>query len=121
MRVVSGEKTAFAYSDEIGFAPLLEAARATRAIGRQGGNGTAALVKQGQGRALYQPVDPLASLNATQKKVALLEKKSRRLRARWTRVWCKSWPVWPRNTTLFILRATMAIAPPMCARWCACR
>ncbi|GGP23342.1 metalloprotease TldD [Silvimonas iriomotensis] len=80
VRVVSGEKTAFAYSDEIGFAPLIEAARATRAIGRQGGTGTAALVKNGTGHALYRPVDPLASLDEGAK-VALLEKLERAARA----------------------------------------
>src|SRR5450755_4675724 len=36
VRAVSGEKTAFAYSDEISFAALDDAATATRAIARQG-------------------------------------------------------------------------------------
>ena len=36
VRAVSGEKTAFAYSDEIGLQPLMDAAKATRSIARQG-------------------------------------------------------------------------------------
>src|SRR5215210_7046524 len=37
VRAVSGEKTAFAYSDDISVPALSQAAEATRAIGRQGG------------------------------------------------------------------------------------
>src|ERR1700675_1529922 len=36
VRAVAGEKTAFAYSDEISFSALDDAAAATRAIARQG-------------------------------------------------------------------------------------
>ena len=39
VRAMSGEKTGFAYSDEILLPALLEAARAARAIAREGGNG----------------------------------------------------------------------------------
>ncbi|WP_255987939.1 metalloprotease TldD [Chitinolyticbacter albus] len=85
VRAVSGEKTAFAYSDDIRLNPLLEAARATRAIGRQGGNGTAVIARPGNGHALYRPIDPLASLNEAAK-VALLEKLERAARALDTRV-----------------------------------
>ncbi|SMC24706.1 TldD protein [Andreprevotia lacus DSM 23236] len=80
VRAVAGEKTAFAYSDDIGLDPLLEAARATRAIGRQGGNGTVAVPRTGSRHDLYVPVDPLASLNEAAK-VALLEKLERAARA----------------------------------------
>ncbi|KAF0814396.1 Metalloprotease TldD [Andreprevotia sp. IGB-42] len=80
VRAISGEKTAFAYSDDIGLNPLLEAARATRAIGRQGGNGTAIVSKGGVRHSLYAPVDPLASLNEAAK-VALLEKLERAARS----------------------------------------
>src|SRR6266852_2162549 len=38
VRAVSGEKTAFAYSDEISLPALEDAAKATRAIARSGGN-----------------------------------------------------------------------------------
>ena len=39
VRAVSGEKTAFAYSDDISLPALQSAAEATRAIARQGGEG----------------------------------------------------------------------------------
>ncbi|WP_148716802.1 metalloprotease TldD [Chitinolyticbacter meiyuanensis] len=80
VRAVSGEKTAFAYSDDIRLNPLLEAARATRAIGRQGGNGTAVIARPDTGHTLYRPIDPLASLDEAAK-VALLEKLERAARA----------------------------------------
>ena len=74
VRAVSGDKTAFAYSDEISLEAIRDAAGATRAIARQGGNGTAAAVRHQRGAApmLYRGVDPLASLPDEQK-VRLLE------------------------------------------------
>src|SRR6187455_3773954 len=39
VRAIAGEKTAFAYSDEISFHALEDAARATRAIGHAGQSG----------------------------------------------------------------------------------
>jgi len=76
VRAVSGEKTAFAYSDDITFNALQSAAQATRAIGRQGGAGSTAIARRGELRALYAPQDPLASLSAPDK-VALLERLER--------------------------------------------
>jgi TldD protein len=80
VRAVSGEKTAFAYSDEISFDALQDAARATRAIAAAG---QTRVVKAGSRRLpapLYAAVDPIASL-AAEAKVALLEKLERRCRA----------------------------------------
>jgi len=73
VRAVSGEKTAFAYSDDISLAALQSAARATRAIASQGTAGSAAVARRGDPLALYAPQDPLASLDA-QSKVKLLER-----------------------------------------------
>jgi TldD protein len=73
VRAVTGEKTAFAYSDDISLDALSQAADATRAIARTGQNRSVPVTAQGAGRNLYQPVDPLASLPDPQK-VALLEK-----------------------------------------------
>jgi TldD protein len=87
VRAVVGEKTAFAYSDEISEAALLEAAQATRSIARQGA-GKIKLARQMQlqgGRALYLPNDPLASIDATAK-VALLERVEKMARAKDPRV-----------------------------------
>jgi TldD protein len=72
VRAVSGEKTAFAYSDDISVPALESAAYATRAIARQGGAGTTRVAKRTQGRELYLPQDPLGSL-ADPDKVRLLE------------------------------------------------
>ena len=75
VRAVSGDRTAFSYSDEISRAALRDAASAVRSIGRQGA-GTAALVSgmsRLDTRALYLPEDPFQTLSATEK-VALLEK-----------------------------------------------
>ena len=80
VRAVSGEKTAFAYSDDIGLAALESAARATRAIARQGQSGRARVVKRATGHNLYTPHDPIASLQ-DQNKVALLERIERRARS----------------------------------------
>lgn len=87
VRAVSGDKTAFSYSDEISERALLEAAAATRTIGRQGA-GTArvaATVLASAGRSLYLPQDPLASLDAAAK-VNLLERIERMARKKDPRV-----------------------------------
>jgi TldD protein len=88
VRAVSGEKTAFAYSDDISFEALQAAAQATRAIGRQGGQGGGAVGRRGELRALYEANDPLGSLDAPQKVALLerLERAARRLDPRITQV-----------------------------------
>ncbi len=85
VRAVSGEKTAFAYSDEISLAALRDAAAATRAIARQGGSAKPGAIRRGSGRELYQSLDPLASL-PDEVKVRLLEKLEQLCRARDSRV-----------------------------------
>src|SRR5436853_943127 len=69
VRAVSGEKTAFAYSDDISLPALISAAEATRAIARVGATGGVQVVKRGTGRQLYAQRDPLPSLK-DQDKVA---------------------------------------------------
>jgi TldD protein len=80
VRAVSGEKTAFAYSDDISLAALESAALTTRAIARQGKSKTAPMLKAGKARELYLPHDPIASLDAASK-VALLERLEKYARA----------------------------------------
>jgi TldD protein len=80
VRAVSGEKTAFAYSDDISLTALESAARATRAIAHQGQSGRTQVAKRATGHTLYVPQDPLASL-PDQAKVALLERIERCARA----------------------------------------
>jgi TldD protein len=87
VRAVSGEKTAFSYSDEISEAALLDAAAATRTIARAGAGKVKVAGKMlpTGGRSLYLPHDPLESLDATAK-VKLLEKVEKMARAKDPRV-----------------------------------
>jgi TldD protein len=87
VRAVSGDKTAFAYSDEISERALLEAAAATRTIGRQGAGKVkvAGSTQHAGGRALYLPNDPLTSMDATDK-IKLLERVERVARAKDPRI-----------------------------------
>src|SRR5512140_1810996 len=70
VRAISGEKTAFAYSDEISLEALRDAALTTRALARSGQAGRVAVRKKRKSTAmvarsanpLYPPIDPLASL-----------------------------------------------------------
>ncbi len=73
LRAQSGEKTGFAYADEVQLETLLQAAKAARAIARSGGEGRVKLASQGEGRRLYEPIDPLGSLS-DEDKVALLHR-----------------------------------------------
>ncbi|MFN0039984.1 MAG: metalloprotease TldD [Burkholderiales bacterium] len=73
VRAVSGEKTAFAYSDDISLRALESAVLATRAIGRQGQSVAVPLAGRHGGRDLYGALDPLASLS-DREKVQLLER-----------------------------------------------
>jgi TldD protein len=73
VRAVSGEKTAFAYSDDISLDALESAAKATRAISSQGGTQSVRMIHLGSRREIYLPQDPIASLKDAQK-VALLER-----------------------------------------------
>lgn len=85
VRAVAGDKTAFAYSDEISLPALRRAAGAVRAIAAAGGQGRAASPQVVGGRGLYLHADPIASLDAAAK-VATLEKLERLARARDPRV-----------------------------------
>jgi TldD protein len=73
VRAVSGEKTAFAYSDDISEASLLDAARTVRAIGAAAGKGRVKVParKVAPSRVLYPGLDPIATLDSTAK-VSLL-------------------------------------------------
>lgn len=74
VRAISGEKTAFAYSDDISLGALSDAASAVRAIAAAGQNGGLPVLRSGaQAPQLYTPLDPLASLPADAK-VKLLER-----------------------------------------------
>ena len=76
VRAISGEKTAFAYSDDINLTALQQAANATKAIAAIGGEQTARAIERVSAKQLYLPQDPIASLSADAK-VQLLERLER--------------------------------------------
>jgi TldD protein len=87
VRAVSGDKTAFAYSDDLSWAALQDAANNVRAIGAQGQQrqvkvGTRKIAPS---RDLYVATDPIATLDSVAK-VALLEKIERMAKAKDPRV-----------------------------------
>ena len=87
VRAVSGEKTAFAYSDDISEASLLDAARTVRTISATAQNRRAkvATTKIAKSRSLYNGLDPIASLDSTAK-VALLGRVEKIARAKDPRI-----------------------------------
>lgn len=89
LRVVAGEKTGFAYSDEIVLPALLQAAEAARAIAHTSrapqvpsheSKGVRLTNQDAPLKALYVPDDPLASLTEAEK-VELLQRVERAARA----------------------------------------
>ena len=88
VRAIAGEKTAFAYSDDISETSLLDAAQTVRTIAAAGQSRRVKIGvarKVAPSRVLYAPMDPIATLDSTQK-VTLLEKVERMARARDPRI-----------------------------------
>jgi TldD protein len=79
VRAMAGEKTGFAYSDEIMMPALEEAARAARAIAVQRGSGAVQAWHPVSAHQLYLPIDPLLGL-ADEDKIAWLERIDRETR-----------------------------------------
>ena len=72
VRAISGDKTGFAYSDEIVMPALLQASSAARAIARHGKEGKLQAWHTGKENLLYPALDPLDSMTADDK-VSLLK------------------------------------------------
>ena len=88
VRALAGDKTGFAYSDEIVLPALTEASHAARAIARSGANTSLQAWHASTGHRLYLPHDPLDGLSDAEK-VSLLEqvdKEARRIDPRVTQV-----------------------------------
>lgn len=87
VRAVSGEKTAFAYSDDISESSLMDAARTVRTIAAagQGGRVRAPSRHVAPSRTLYDGSDPIATLDSTAK-VALLGRVEQMARAKDPRI-----------------------------------
>ena len=87
VRAVAGEKTAFAYSDDISLASLTDAAQTVRAISSAAQTGRIKVPKRqlARGRKLYPGLDPISTLDSTAK-VQLLERVEKLARAKDPRV-----------------------------------
>jgi len=79
VRAVSGEKTGFAYSDELALPALRNASQAARAITRQGQSREIKIAEHTIAPALYAPIDPLDSV-PTDAKIQLLKSLDSRIR-----------------------------------------
>ncbi|MEE3651465.1 MULTISPECIES: metalloprotease TldD [unclassified Brenneria] len=73
IRAINGEKTGFAYADQITLNALQQSAQAARSIVREQGAGTAHTLGEVSHRALYPQFNPLDSLSR-EDKIALLQK-----------------------------------------------
>lgn len=67
VRAISGEKTGFAYSDDIVLPALTQAAHAAKSIANLGGEGIVQAWHKTKSASLYQTVDPLESLSQAEK------------------------------------------------------
>jgi TldD protein len=71
VRAICGEKTGFAYTDEVQLPALQEASDAARAIARSGGRNAVKVWERRPAQRLYQPIDPLDTVR-DEDKVAVL-------------------------------------------------
>jgi len=85
LRAVSGEKTGFAYSDELQLPALLQATQAARAIAQSGAEGQIRVTGLPAERRLYEPLNPVTSL-PDEEKIALLQRVDRVARRQDARV-----------------------------------
>lgn len=81
VRAVSGDKTAFAYSDELSSKALMKAASTVKTIARQGAGKAKVAKNIVEPHRLYAPIDPTGSVD-TPEKVALLERVEQLARAK---------------------------------------
>ena len=79
VRAMAGEKTGFAYSDDLVLPALMQASEAAGAIARSGDTGRIQVASPRRGHDLYAPVDPIAGL-ADADKVELLQSIDRQTR-----------------------------------------
>jgi TldD protein len=85
LRVVSGEKTGFAYADDINQQTLIQAARSAKSIAHQSGVDHIAHIKNAAVASLYPALNPLNTLKESEK-VDLLRRVDRYVRDKDPRV-----------------------------------
>jgi TldD protein len=79
VRAMAGEKTGFAYSDDLVLPALMQASEAAGAIARSGDAGRVQIASPRRGHSLYAPIDPIAGM-ADADKVELLQSIDRQTR-----------------------------------------
>ena len=72
VRAVSGDKTAYAYTDEVNFQTLTQSCEIINALRSQGQNKSVPQVISNKTRKLYQSIDPI--INTGEKKIEILKK-----------------------------------------------
>ncbi|MFV7771496.1 MULTISPECIES: metalloprotease TldD [Shewanella] len=85
VRAISGEKTGFAYADEITPVALSAAVEAARGISMAGNSGRVQAWKQQKATPLYQSADPIAAMEEV-KKIELLKQADAYVRSLDTRI-----------------------------------
>ena len=72
VRAVSGDKTAYAYTDEVNFQTLTQSCEIINALRSQGQNKSVPQINSNKPRQLYQSIDPIK--NTGEKKIEILKK-----------------------------------------------
>ncbi len=72
VRAVSGDKTAYAYTDEVNFQTLTQSCEIINALRSQGQNKSVPQINSNKPRQLYQSIDPI--INTGEKKIEILKK-----------------------------------------------
>lgn len=94
IRAVSGEKTWFAYADQITLNALHQSAQAARSIVREQGTGRVRTLGENVHRALYPQLNPLDSLSR-EEKLALLQRADSVARVGYNYFWQVLGACWP--------------------------
>ena len=81
LRVISGEKTSFAYANDINAKALLRAAHSTKSIAYFGGSTCIDILHKASVKPLYSPFNPIKSMTAIEK-IKLLERIDQYTRAK---------------------------------------
>jgi TldD protein len=72
LRAVSGDKTAYAYTDEVNFQTLSQSCEIINALRSQGQNKSVPQINSNKPRQLYPSIDPI--INTGEKKIEILKK-----------------------------------------------
>lgn len=67
IRVIKGDKTGFAYCDDIAIAPIQQALSAAKSIAHQGSSTPSIAIPKMQSSRIYQPVNPIANFSSEEK------------------------------------------------------